>query len=95
MHTRSFVLVTGGVPPLPQALRVFLRMPAPATVTVMTHGRGVSQRDGTFPPTFGPGRTGQYVPLYVNARAEAIDLQLPGGACVDSLGVGSFAPPVN
>jgi len=95
VHTRSFVLVTGGVPPLPLALRLFLRTPAPATVTVMTRGRGADQKDGTFPPTFDPGRTGQYVPLYVSARARAIDLKLPGGACVDSLAVGSFAPPVN
>jgi hypothetical protein len=90
VRTRSFHLVPFGAPPLPRALRLFLRMPAWATVTVMTHSRRATQKNGTFPPNFGPGMTGQYVPLYVNSYARAVDLRLPGGACVESLAVGSF-----
>jgi hypothetical protein len=77
---------------LPSALRLFVRMPVPATVTVMTHGPRANQADAIFPPTFGRGTSGQYVPLDVSAHALAIDVQLPGGACVGSLAVGSFAP---
>jgi hypothetical protein len=78
---------------LPQALRLFLRMPAPAAVAVSSHGRWTEQKEALFPPTFAAGTSGQYIPLDMNARALAIDLALPAGACVTSLSVGSFARP--
>jgi hypothetical protein len=80
-----------GLDQFPRALRLFLRMPARATVTVATHGR-IEQPDKVFPSAFGRGTSGQYVPLDVNGRALAIDVRLTGGACVNSLAVGSFAP---
>jgi hypothetical protein len=77
---------------LPRALRLFLVMPARAKIRVRAQGRRRERIDQAFGPIFAPGTSGQYVPLDMNARARAIDLRLPGGACVSSLAVGSFSP---
>ena len=77
---------------LPEALRVFVRMPVAAKVRVASRGRSSTQIDQAFGPTFGRGLSGQYVPLDMNAGARAIDLGLPAGACVTSLVVGAFTP---
>ena len=78
---------------LPAALRLFLRMPREATVEVAALGRRHERIDFVFPPTFGRGASGQYVPLDRHVHARAIDLTVPGGTCVSSLTVGSFARP--
>jgi hypothetical protein len=77
---------------LPEALRLFLRMPYGSKVRVASRGRWHSQIDQAFGPTFARGISGQYVPLDMNSRARAIELKLPAGACVTSLAVGSFTP---
>jgi hypothetical protein len=77
---------------LPRALRLFGVMPARAKIRVNAQGRWREQIDQAFGPTFAPGSSGQYVPLDMSSHARAIDLRLPGGACVTSLAVGSFSP---
>lgn len=86
----STAMIQGDRPPA--ALRVFVRMPASRTVLVAAHGvwSWWEKLDGVFPPTFPRGTSGQYVPLDVGGHVRAIDLRLPGGACVSSLAVGSF-----
>jgi hypothetical protein len=76
---------------LPHALRVLLRTPVAASVTVLAQGMGTLVGDGGFSPNFRRGTSAQYVPLYLDTDANAIELQLPSGACVGSLAVGSFA----
>jgi hypothetical protein len=78
---------------LPDALRLFLLMPREATVAVAPLGRRPERIDFVFPPTFGRGASGQYVPLDRHVHARAIDLTVPAGTCVSSLTVGSFARP--
>jgi hypothetical protein len=77
---------------LPLALRLFLRMPAPRDVKVLVSGQTGLLADGPFPPRFDQGASGQYIPLNLDTEAHAVELELPAGACITSLGIGSFSP---
>lgn len=77
-------------PQLPQALRLFVTVPAATSVSLTIEGTPARMTNGGFRPVFGRGASGQYVPLDLTMEARAVAILVPEGACVGSLAIGSF-----
>ena len=88
--TRSIPAAAGA---LPYAVELSYRLSTRVNV-ILTAARsgGPPEELNQDPHFWGPGPGTSLVPVESPARADEIDINLPGGSCVTSLTLGAYVP---